>query len=173
MAYSPSLSRPTSPHPFKPQSDEEKVADSEKDKKKDDKKADAAKPGDQKSDEQKEEKKAEPVKPIQIDLDGIANRVVPVPIEAGILSSLAARKDKFFYLSTPQEARQSGIPDQGPKNVLHVYDVTKREDKVLLEGIESYDLNKEGTKVLYKVGPLLGITDAVPGKPKSARANST
>ena len=154
------------PSPFKSQSDEEKVADSEKDKNKDDKKADAAKPGDQKSDEQKEEKKAEPVKPIQIDLEGIANRVVPAPIEAGILSSLAARKDKFFYISTPQEARQSGIPDQGPKNVLHVYDVTKREDKVLLERIESYDLNKEGTKVLYKVGPLLGITDAVPGQAK-------
>src|SRR5271170_6602825 len=154
------------PSPFKPQSDEEKIADSEKDKKKDDKKADAAKPGDQKSDEQKEEKKAEPVKPIQIDLDGIANRVVPVPIEAGILSSLAARKDKFFYITTPQEARQSGIPDQGPKNVLHVYDVTKREDKVLLEGIDGYDINKDGSKVLYKAGPVLGITEAVPGKAK-------
>ena len=123
------------PSPFKTQSDEEKVADSEKDKNKDDKKADAAKPGDQKSDEQKEEKKAEPVKPIQIDLEGIANRVVPAPIEAGILSSLAARKDKFFYITTPMEARQFGpCRSEGPINVLHVYtDVTKREDKVLLE----------------------------------------
>src|SRR5580698_6396306 len=153
--------------PFKPESDEEKVADDKKDAKKDDKKADAAKPGDQKSDEQKEEKKTEAVKPIQIDLDGISNRVAPVPIGAGILSSLAARKDKFFYISTPQEARQSGAPDQqGPKNVLHVYDVTKREDKVLLEGIDGYDINKDGSKVLYKAGPVVGITDAVPGKAK-------
>ncbi len=159
------------PSPFKPESDEEKTADENKDEKKDEKKADAAKSGDKKPDEQKpgeqkEEKKAEAVKPIQIDLDGIGNRVAPVPIEAGILSNLAARKDKFFYVSTPQEARQFGTPDQGPKNVLHVYDVTKREDKVLLEGIDGYDLDKDGAKVLYKAGPVLGITDAVPGKAK-------
>src|SRR5579864_707457 len=153
--------------PFKPESDEEKSADEKKDeKKKDDKKADTAKAGEQKPDEQKEEKKTEAVKPIQIDLEGIGNRVVPVPIGASILSNLAARKEKFFYLAAPQEARQFGTPDQGPKNVLHVYDVTKREDKVLLEGIESYDINKDGSKVLYKAGPVLDITDAVPGKAK-------
>src|SRR5271163_293183 len=154
------------PSPFKPESDEEKAADENKDKKKDDKKADAAKPDEQKSGEQKEEKKPEAVKPIQIDLDGISSRVAPVPIPAGILNNLAARKDKFFYVTTPQEARQFGTDDQGPKNVLHIYDVTKREDKVLLEGIDGYDLSKDGSKVLYKAGPILGITDAVPGKAK-------
>jgi tricorn protease len=152
--------------PFKPESDEEKTADENKDKGKDNKKPDAAKSGDQKSDEQKEEKKAEAVKPIQIDLDGIGHRVAPVPIEASILSSLTARKDKFFYVTTPQEARQFGTPDQGPKGVLHVYDVTKREDKVILEGIDGYDIDRDGSKVLYKAGPVLGITDAVPGKAK-------
>src|SRR5207245_3283759 len=111
--------------PFKPQSDEEKAAEEKKDEKKDDKKAADAKSGEKKPDEQKEEKKdekkPEPVKPIQIDLDGISNRVAPVPISAGILSNLAARKDKFFYVSTPQEARQFGTTDHSPKNVLHVY----------------------------------------------------
>ncbi|MGC1483045.1 MAG: PDZ domain-containing protein [Candidatus Acidiferrum sp.] len=154
------------PSPFKPESDEEKSADENKDKKKDEARDESAKSGEQKPNEQKEEKKTEVVKPIQIDLDGIANRVAPVPIEAGILSNLAARKDKFFYVSTPVEARQLGTPDHDPKNVLHVYDVTKREDKVLLEGIDGYDVDKEGNKVLYKAGPVLGITDAVPGKAK-------
>ena len=154
------------PSPFKPESDEEKTAAEGKEKKADDKKADAGKSGEQKPDEQKEEKKSEAVKPIQIDLDGISDRVAPAPIEAGILSSLAVRKDKFFYVATPQEARQFGMPDQSPQNVLHVYDVAKREDKVLLEGIEGYDLDKDGGKVLYKAGPVLGITDAVPGKAK-------
>jgi tricorn protease len=151
--------------PFKPESDEEKSADENKDKK-DDKKATADKAGDQKSDEQKEDKKAEAVKPIQIDLEGIANRVVPVPIPASILSNLTARKEKFFYLAAPQESRQFGTPDQGSKSVLHTYDVAKREDKVLLEGVDGYDINKDGSKVLYKAGPVFGITDAVPGKAK-------
>jgi tricorn protease len=156
--------------PFKPQSDEEKAADEKKDEKKNEKKGDEAKPGEKKADEQKEEKKeekkAEPVKPIQIDLEGISKRVAPAPIGAGILNNLAARKDKFFYLATPQEARQFGTPDRGSKNALHVFDVTKREDKVLLEGIDGYDLDKEGKKVIYKAGAVYGITDAAPGKAK-------
>ena len=156
--------------PFKPQSDEEKAADERKDEKKDDKKAADAKPGDKKPDEQKDEKKdeknAEPVKPIQIDLHGISTRITPVPISAGILNGLAARKDKFFYIATPQEARQFGTNDHSPKNILHVYEVIKREDKMLLEGIDGYDLDKEGKKVIYKAGPVYGIVEAVPGKAK-------
>jgi len=156
--------------PFKPQSDEEKAADEKKDEKKDDKKGADAKSADKKPDEQKEEKKdekkPEAVKPIQIDLEGIGSRLAPVPISAGILSNLAARKDKFFYISTPQEARQFGTPERGPRNVLHVYDLTKREDKVLLEGIDGYDLDKEGKKVIYKAGPVYGVVEATPGKAK-------
>jgi len=148
--------------PFKPQSDEEKPAEE----KKDDKKGADAKPAGQKSDEQKEEKKEEAAKPIQIDLDGLGSRIAPVPIEPGILTGLAARKDKFFYVATPQEARQFGRNDPSPKNVLHVYDVAKREDKVLLEGIDGYDVDKEGKKVIYKAGPVYGIVEATPGKAK-------
>ena len=157
--------------PFKPESDEEKGADEGKDKKSSDAKPDAAKageqkPGEEKSGDKKEEKKPEAVKPIQVDLEGISNRVAPAPIEAGIFSGLSARKDKFFYLATPQEARQLGTGDRGSKNVLHVYDVTKHEDKVVLSGVDGYDLDKEGKKVLYKAGPVFGITEVTPGKSK-------
>jgi tricorn protease len=156
------------PSPFKPESDEEKAAEENKDKKKEESKPEVGKPADQKSGDEEKEKQQDAVKPIQIDLDGIRERVAPAPMQAGILSNLSARKDKFFYVSTPQEARQAGLPDsqQGPKGVLHIYDVTKRDDKVLLEGIEGYDLDKDGGKLLYKAGPLFGITDAVPGKAK-------
>jgi tricorn protease len=159
--------------PFKPQSDEEKAADEKKDDKKDEKKSDAKseadkkddKKKDEKKDEKKEEKKEEPAKPIQVDLEGISRRIAPVPLPAAILSALAGRKDKFFYLTTPQEARQFGTDDQQkPRNVLHVYDVTKREDKVLLEGIDGYDLDKEGKKLIYKAGPVYGVIETAPGK---------
>jgi tricorn protease len=160
--------------PFKPQSDEEKAADEKKDDKKDetksaDAKSEAGKKDDKKKDEKKDEKKEEtkeePAKPIHVDLDGIGRRIAPAPLPAAILSGLAARKDKFFYLTTPQEARQFGTDDQQkPRNVLHLYDVTKREDKVLLEGIDNYDLDKEGKKVIYKAGPVYGVIEAAPGK---------
>ena len=153
--------------PFKPESDEEKAGEE----KKDEKKAAEAKSGEKNPDEKegvkKEEKKEEPVKPIQIDLDGISKRIAPVPVHPGILNSLAARKDKLFYLDTPQEARQF-VPNTPPRprNVLHVFDIAKRDDKVLLEGIDGYDLDKEGKKVLYKAGHDYGIVEATPGKAK-------
>jgi tricorn protease len=157
--------------PFKPESDEEKAADEKKDEKeeekKDEKKSAEAKNGEQKTEEKKEEKKEEAVKPVQIDLEGIGNRVVPVPIKPGILGGLAARKDKLFYVDVPQETRQfvPGAP-RPPRNALHLYDMAKREDKVLLDGIDGYDLDKEGKKVIYKAGPVYGIVEAMPGKAK-------
>jgi tricorn protease len=160
--------------PFKPQSDEEKAAsekDKDKDKKdeKDDKKKDDAKAAgkDNKEEPKKEEKKEEAPKPIQVDLKGIEDRVAPVPISSGIYSSLAARKGNLFYLAQPPEARAVGTDqDSAPRNVLHIYDLEKREDKELLAGIDGYDLDKEGKKVIYKAGPVFGIQDAQPGKAK-------
>jgi len=165
--------------PFKPQSDEEKAAsekDKDKDKKdeKDDKKKDDAKTAgkdnkeEPKKDEKKDEKKEEALKPIQVDLKGIEDRVAPVPISSGIYNTLAARKGNLFYLAQPQEARAVGTDqDSAPRNVLHIYDLEKREDKELLAGIDGYDLDKEGKKVIYKAGPVFGIQDAQPGKAKT------
>jgi len=155
--------------PFGPQSDEEKAAEEKKDEKKE---GGEAKPAaDAKGEEKKgEEKKAEekPVKPIQVDTDGIQSRIVAAPIPAGIYRRLAARKDKFFYLAIPIEATQAALPGPPrPRAILHVFDVTKREDKVLLEGINNYDLDKDGGKLIYRAGPdIFGIAEAVPGKAK-------
>lgn len=168
------------PAPFGPQNDEEKTADEKKDEKKDDKKDDKK---DEKADDKKEgadvkssgktdekEKKGEekPVKPITIDVEGIANRVSAAQIPAGIYGRLEARKDKFFYVAAPIESTQAALPGPPkPRLTLHVYDVTKREDKVLLEGITNYDLDKTGAKVIYRAAPTnYGVVDAVPGKAK-------
>ena len=154
--------------PFEPLSDEEKGgADKDKDKAKDkdkDKAGDKSKQDEKKGDA-KEEKKEEPPKPVQIDLNGIAARVAPMPIPSGMFGGLNARKGKLFYMSQPQEARAAGDGhDEAPKLSLHVYDLEKREDKELLSGIEGYALDAEGKKVLYKAGPVMGIVETAPGK---------
>jgi len=166
--------------PFAPQSDEEKEAEEKKDEKKGepekkegqgeakpaaDKPAEVALPKANQEEKPAEKKKEE--KPLQVDVEGIAGRVAPVPVPPGTYRSLMGRKDKFFYLAIPMEALQAGVPGPPrPRNVLHVYDVTKREDKVLLEGINNYDLDKEGKKVIYRAGPAYGVVEAVPGKAK-------
>jgi tricorn protease len=150
------------PSPFQPQSDEEKPADAAKPA--DDKAA--AAPSADKSKEAKPEDKTP--KPIQIDLDGLGNRVTQVPVPAGLYSNLDARKGKVFYISVPQDTLQAGAPDPGgPRATLHVYDLKAREDKALLTGFNgTYDLSTDGSKILYQAGPVWGITDAIPGKAK-------
>src|SRR5262249_19084665 len=139
--------------PVKPQSDEEKGADKgkEKDKEKKDEGKSSGKGAkkeetkkDDKKDEKKKEKNKEP-KPVHIDFDGIKTRVAPLPIAGGIYGNLAARKGTVFFLAQPQEARTQGTEhDQDPRNVLHAFDLEKREDKELLSGIDAYDLSFDG-----------------------------
>ena len=149
--------------PFGPQSDEEKDVEE----KKDDKPAapkEAEKKADEKKTDEKETKKPEP-KPIQVDLEGIGRRISQVPVPAGVYARLEARKDKLFYLSNPMEVLQAGRPGPPqPSSTLHLYDVKKREDKVLLTGLNNFDLDKEGSKLIYRAGETYGIVDAQPGK---------
>lgn len=146
--------------PFGPQSDEEKEPDAKKDEKKDEKKADAEK----KPDEKKPDAKAE-VKPTQIDLEGLADRISRVPVPPGLYFGLQARKEKIFYMSVPMEETQMGRPGPGqPPASIHLYDTKKREDKVLLTGVGGYDLDKDGAKLLYRSQNNFGIIDAAPGK---------
>ena len=173
------------PSPFALQSDEEKGAEAKKDeeKKKDSDEAKSApaaaekqsekKAGESQSEEKKgEEKKAEEKapKPIQVDLEGIGQRLAHVPVPAGIYRRLDARKEKLFYLSVPIEATQAALPalpgPPRPRATLHVFDLKKREDKTLLEPINNYDLDKDGNKVIYHSGEVYGVVDAVPGKAK-------
>jgi tricorn protease len=105
-------------------------------------------------------------KPIQIDLDGLGNRIVQVPIPAGLYGRLSARKGKIFYTSVPMEALEAAPPSPTrPRPSLHVFDLKTREDKVLLDGFTGgYELSVDGAKLLYNAGPFYGITDAIPGK---------
>jgi tricorn protease len=146
--------------PFGPQSDEEKAAE---EKKTGDEKAD--KKGTEGSAEKKGEDKKPEAKPVQVDVEGLGQRISQVPVPAGIYRGLLARSEKLFYLALPMESLQAGLPGQSqPRGALHAYDVKKREDATLLQGIASFDLDKEGKKVIYQAGETYGIIDAAPGK---------
>ena len=114
------------------------------------------------------EKKGDKEKPVVIDLDGIAGRVVALPIEAGHLQHLAAGADgQIYYI------RRVGVrPGQGPaargKPSLKRFDLKTREEEALAEGIDEFQLSADRKKILYGSGgppppgaPLvLGIVDA-------------
>jgi tricorn protease len=104
------------------------------------------------------DKKKQPAKPVEIDVEGLMARAVPLPIPAGNITSLDLRDDKVFYLTGPNMMISGPLP--GEKAALHVYDLKKRKDATVVEGLSSYALSANGKKVLYKLEKDYLIADA-------------
>ena len=92
---------------------------------------------------------------VVIDLEGIMDRVVEFPVAAGGMAGLGAVEGKIFYLVAPPMglAEDQGEGDE-EKSVfdLHVYNLKDKEDKLIEQGIDSYDLSVNGKKILLKRG---------------------
>ena len=149
--------------PFVPRSDEGVTKKEDKDKGKDDK---------EKSKDEKSAKdaKPQPPKPVEIDLDGLMARALPVPIPAGNITTLDVRSDKVFYLTTPDQTFAGPLP--GDKPALHVYDLKERKDATVIDGLSSYALSADGKKVLYHVEKdflvAKAVADTAKGKDEDA-----
>ncbi len=146
------------PSPFAPRSDEGAVEAAVKDQ-------DAGK-GDKKDKEGAAAKESKPgaSKPLQIDIEGLTDRAVPVPIAAAEIASLDVRDDKVFYLTGPSQMIEGPLP--GEKPALRVYDMKERKDAVVIEGLSTYALSADGKKVAYKIDSDYFIADAKAGDGK-------
>ncbi len=105
------------------------------------------------------------LKDFRVDLDGIENRVVALPIPPSIISGLAAAKDFVYYSTQPVQGLSGPLPGEVP--ALHAYDMSKRKDATVIEDINRWWLSHDGAKILYeaKKGPgpgTYGIIDAKP-----------
>jgi tricorn protease len=140
------------PSPVEPQSDEEKAAEEKKDSAGGDKikEADKNKEGEKgKEGEKKDEKKEEPVK-VTIDLDGIGQRIVALPIKPANYVSLDAGKAGTLFLSEVPD-----VPRFEPNTPVTVskFDLTTRKTEPFLGGINGFAVSANGEKVLYRQGP--------------------
>src|SRR3569833_2260077 len=104
-------------------------------------------------------------KPLQIDLEGLTERAVPLPIESAEINQIDVRDDKVFYLTAPSQMIEGPLP--GEHTVLHVFDMHERKDATVVEGLENYVVSRDGRKVAYKTGDDYFIAAARPGGGKS------
>ncbi len=155
------------PSPFAPQSDEAgKKPDESPDK-------DQAKPADkdQAKPGEKDKKEAEDVaKNFRIDLAGIENRVVALPMPPANVGGLQAGKSGIYYSTGPVNGLSGPLPGEQP--AIHMYDLKERKDEVLLTGTTTFTLSFDGSKLLYagpggggggdEGGQTYGIIDAKP-----------
>ena len=164
--------------PVPPESDDEKIKEEEK--KKDEPKADAAKDDkdkktdkkdeaksdkDEKKDDQKKDEKDKPVK-VTIDLDGIGNRVLSLPIPPRNYADIATGKAGVIYLLEGSPYGRSSN-EGGGAGIRAVWRFTleKRQPETVLNEIDAFIPSADGTKILYAKKTAWTITPADDLKP--------
>lgn len=88
--------------------------------------------------DKKDEKKAA----VEIDIDGLESRLVLLPVEPGNYWNLHAAKGKILYQHFPN----TGSPEK--KGSIKYFDLDKREEKVVLDDVDFYELSANGEKIL-------------------------
>lgn len=129
------------PSPLGPESDEEKSKEAEKGGK--DQKGDADK--DKEKDKSKEEK---PV-PVEIDLEGISQRILALPIPGRNYNGLLAGKAGVLFLGEGPQVDPIDFDDGGPTTKIHKFDLKTRKAEQILDGVTSFDVSFNGEKMLY------------------------
>lgn len=135
------------PNLFGPQFGDED--DSEKDTGKDKSKGKDTEKDDNKDDDNSEDskKKDKKVEPTKIDWDGLADRVVRVPVSSENYSSLNAT-DKFLLYIKKEASFYGRDPSRKPR--LMIYDLKKRKESQLADAVDAYSLAPDFTKIVFR-----------------------
>ncbi|MGW3487496.1 S41 family peptidase [Streptomyces sp. NPDC001054] len=97
----------------------------------------------------------------RIDVEGLADRIVPFPVEAGEYSSLQAAKDGVLWLSHPVSGvlgtSGAGPDDEGAKSSLLRWDFPQQRIEELSGDAQSYAVTGDGKRVLLRAGDKLRV----------------
>ncbi len=155
--------RPDLPSPFLPQPEPDKPNGD------DEKKKDGAGDKDDKADkEDKNGKDKKPPEPVEIDFDGIEDRILAVPVDHATVKQVAAIEGKILYSTFPVEGELGGDRGNGEpkaKGTLHAFDFKTQESEVFVGGITSFTLSGNRKKLAYRAGNKLRVIP-VGEKPK-------
>jgi tricorn protease len=177
------LLRPDVENPFAataglpPKDDKEDEKGEDGDDKKDEKKKDEAKSEDKDKDKEKDKKK-EPPKPVEIELEGLGDRVVAFPVEPGEYYAVGATKAKVFYISVPMIGMADWGPIFGgggdPQAKLMSFDLEEKKAKTFMEGVGGYELSAKAGKlaVMKRAGEIYVVgADSPPGDLAESRVD--
>jgi tricorn protease len=170
--------------PIPPESDDEnsKKTDEDTSKKPDDKSTNAKKDGDKsqdkevaKGDEKKDAAKKEEVPPTVIDLPGIGNRILSLPVQARNYVDLQVGKTGVVFLAEGAPVGRASSGDGPPIRSLWRFTTEKRQTEELVRGLGGFVISANGEKLFYTRGdnwfmaPIAelhaGAPDAPQGKP--------
>ncbi|MEV8452211.1 PDZ domain-containing protein [Streptomyces sp. NPDC052095] len=95
----------------------------------------------------------------RIDLDGLADRIVPLPVAAAGYSTLRAAKDGLLWLSHPTTGvlgTSAATPDAArPETTLERYDLEKLRSEEIASDVRDFEVSGDGKRlVLHTRGSL-------------------
>ncbi|GAA4986166.1 S41 family peptidase [Actinopolymorpha pittospori] len=110
-----------------------------------------------------EEADKERVEPVEIAVEGLADRVLAFPVPEGRYHRIAGIRGKVLFSSWPlqdaPEASEHGGHDGGGA-VLDVYDFESQKKERLLEGLSDFSLDRGAHTLLYLAGERLRVLRA-------------
>ena len=94
--------------------------------------------------------------PVEIDFEGLNQRILALPVQVGGYSNLeAGEAGSLYYLRSSPASRFGG----GAGDLIR-FDLEQREETVLLSGASGFSLSADGKKVLFAGQDDWGIADA-------------
>ena len=158
----------TQPSPFAPESDEEKVAEDKR--AADSAKADAAGQPSPAAPKPEQAKPAPGAPETKVDLDGIDQRILSMPMPPRHYETLhVAKAGTLLALEAPSGPPLAGAT--GPFGMtVHRYDLKTRRGDVALSGVTAFEMSSGGDKALYRQGENWTIATLRPMPPAGAPA---
>ncbi|HXI78500.1 MAG TPA: hypothetical protein VNH21_15275, partial [Steroidobacteraceae bacterium] len=156
--------------PVPPQSDDENKKKADEDKK------DEAKKDDGKKDDAK--KKDEKPKPTVIDLAGIGNRILSLPIPAKNYVDMLVGKTGVLFLAAGSAVGRSSEDGGPPVFALWRFTAEKRETDEIVSGVSAYKVSFDGEKLFYArqdswfLAPTADLKGGSPDAPQGKPVNN-
>jgi len=117
-----------------------------------------------------DEEKPDLPTPVEIDLDGLADRIVPFPVPEGRYNRVCGIKGKALFTLSPIEGeRGGGFGDPTPATAeLQSYDIETRKRETLLAGITDVRLSSDARTMIVRAGNRLRALPAGQKPPDNA-----
>ncbi|MBB5910410.1 S41 family peptidase [Actinoalloteichus hymeniacidonis] len=100
----------------------------------------------------------------EVDVEGIAQRVVPFPVGAGRYHSLSAAKGGLLWVSEPLTGTVgdalSPVEPQSSRQDLIRFDLERARSEILIEGLQAYQVSGDGSRLVFTDGNITRATSA-------------
>jgi len=92
--------------------------------------------------------------PLQIDIDGLGERMTSLPVKNAVLTNLIATKDKLIYNSAPFREEAA----------IRMFDMAAKKESILMKNARYCIPAANGDKIIYRAGNKIGLLEIKPNQ---------